>query len=154
MTTTDADSLFIDTNVFVYAAIENAPMHAAATTALKAYQENGTPCCINRQVLREFMCIMTRPQTFLPVPEISTMTRQIHFMEDRFLVVEDNYQTTQVLLGLIEKFSIGGKRVHDANIVASMIVQEIPRILTHNTRDFETFAELITVVPLEQYASL
>jgi predicted nucleic acid-binding protein len=150
MTTMGDDSIFIDTNIFVYAAIENAPMHSVAKATLNTCQTGQTACWINRQVLREFMCIMTRPQTFLPSPEIATVVKQIYYMEARFRVVEDNHQTTHTLLELLEKFSIGGKRVHDVNIVATMLVQGIPRILTHNTRDFEVFSDLITIVPLAE----
>jgi len=42
-------------------------------------------------------------------------------------------------------FQIGGKQVHDANIVASMLAYEIPCLLTHNHKDFERFAEVIKV---------
>jgi predicted nucleic acid-binding protein len=43
----------------------------------------------------------------------------------------------------------GGKQVHDANIVATMLVYGIPKLLTHNTTDFARFSELITVLPLQ-----
>ena len=43
----------------------------------------------------------------------------------------------------------GGKQVHDANIVATMRVHSVPRLLTHNVRDFARFGAVIEVVPLE-----
>jgi len=147
--TRDDEPVFIDTNVLVYAAVENAPLHDCATVALKKYQDAGVPCWVNRQVLREFMCIMTRPQTFMPVPAIATVIQQVHFLEHHFQVAEDNKQITSTLLVLLEKHGIGGKRVHDANIAATMIVHRIPRILSHNVRDFEAFSDVISVLPLD-----
>jgi predicted nucleic acid-binding protein len=53
------------------------------------------------------------------------------------------------LLALSGQVNIGGKQVHDANIVATMQVYGIRRLLTHNTSDFVRFSAFITVVPLE-----
>jgi len=44
---------------------------------------------------------------------------------------------------------MGGRQVHDANIVATMQVYGITHLLTHNTDDFARFAHLITVVLLQ-----
>ena len=38
----------------------------------------------------------------------------------------------------------------DANIIATMLVYGIERLLTHNTADFARFARYITVLPLEE----
>lgn len=39
----------------------------------------------------------------------------------------------------------GGKQVHDANIVATMLAYGVPALLTHNGRDFERFVKWIGV---------
>lgn len=49
----------------------------------------------------------------------------------------------------MESFNIGGKQVHDANIVATMLAYDIPCLLTHNTRDFERFGEVIRIEGIE-----
>ena len=41
------------------------------------------------------------------------------------------------------------RRVHDSNIVATMLVHGVSRLLTHNVGDFTRFAGLITLVPLQ-----
>jgi len=48
----------------------------------------------------------------------------------------------------MQELHIGGKQVHDANIVATMLVYGIPRLLTANPSDFARFAHLLTVEPL------
>ena len=40
---------------------------------------------------------------------------------------------------------IGGNQVHDANIDATMRAYDIPALLTHNTKDFERFREVIRI---------
>lgn len=56
---------------------------------------------------------------------------------------------TERLLGLMEQISVGGKQVHDANIVATMLAHGVPNLLTHNTADFMRYSGLITILPLE-----
>jgi len=41
-----------------------------------------------------------------------------------------------------------GRRIHDANIVATMLVYGVRRLLTNNTDDFVRFAAFIDVLPL------
>ena len=43
-------------------------------------------------------------------------------------------------------FAFGGKQVHDANIVATMIAHGETRLLTFNESDFRRFGSLIEVV--------
>jgi len=44
---------------------------------------------------------------------------------------------------------LSGKQIHDANIVATMLVHHIPALLTTITEDFKRFSHLITVLPLD-----
>ncbi len=49
---------------------------------------------------------------------------------------------------LLRKFPIAGRQIHDANIVATMMAHGVSRLLPHDTKDFERYADFITVVPL------
>jgi len=40
------------------------------------------------------------------------------------------------------KYDLKGKRIHDANIVASMLKFSIPLIFTFNASDFKAFEEI------------
>ncbi|WP_211175840.1 VapC toxin family PIN domain ribonuclease [Brasilonema sp. UFV-L1] len=105
---------------------------------------------ISRQVLREYLATLTRPQKFTALLPITIVIQDIRYFQSRFQVAEDGSQVTERLLTLMEEISSGGKQVHDANIVATMLVYGIPQLLTHNTGDFARFSELITVLPLLQ----
>jgi predicted nucleic acid-binding protein len=52
------------------------------------------------------------------------------------------------LLTLCLAIPVGGKQIHDANIVATMQTYGIDKLLTHNTVDFARYQSLITVIPL------
>jgi len=61
---TDAEPLFIDTNVLIYANVAGAPFHEQALKVLTSAYQSKQPLWISRQVLREFIAARTRPQTF------------------------------------------------------------------------------------------
>lgn len=145
----DDNFVFIDTNILVYASVPESPFHSVALNAIQSREQIEQELWISRQVLREYLATLTRPQAFTePIP-IVTLTAEIYFFQNRFRVAEDNFQVTERLLRLMEEISSGSKQVHDANIVAIMLVYGIPQILTHNTADFARFFELVTVLPLQ-----
>ncbi|WP_199341571.1 MULTISPECIES: type II toxin-antitoxin system VapC family toxin [Nostocales] len=146
---TDDNSVFLDTNILVYASVPESPLHLVAINAIQSYEQAGTQLWISRQVLREYLATLTRPQLYTqPIP-ILRVTEEIRFFQNRFRMAEDNSQVTQRLLSLMEEIPVGGKQVHDANIVATMLVYHIPQLLTHNTGDFSRFSQLINVLPLQ-----
>lgn len=152
MATTNADGVFLDTNVLVYPVVEDGPLYATARRAIKECAPGPAACWISRQVLREFIATLTCPQPFAPPFPSSVVVRQARHFEVSFRLAEDGPGVTQRLLELVEQFPLGGKRIHDANIVATMLAHGIPKLLTHNTNDFLAFSNLIEIKPLKAYA--
>jgi len=149
----DDRRIFLDTNVLVFANIEEAPLHAVALDAIQSRERAGREIWISRQVLREYLATLSRPQTFSPPIPAEKLGTQVRSFMSRFRVAEDTAQITERLLDLIQQFPTGGKQVHDANIVATMLVHNIPALLTHNTDDFARFSGIITVLPLDANVS-
>lgn len=56
--------------------------------------------------------------------------------------------TTAELLNLLREFPVGGKQIHDANIVATMLVHDIDTLVTQNIEDFKRFSGKIGLIPL------
>ncbi len=67
----------------------------------------------------------------------------MQYLEERFQVADDTAAVTEHLIKLLENHKIGGKQVHDANIVATMQAYDIPCLLTHNIKDFKRIGEVI-----------
>lgn len=109
-----------------------------------AYQSE-QPLWISRQVLREFIAARTRPQTFAQPSTPEMVIERVWYLENRFQVADDTTAVTRQLIKLLEDFKIGGKQVHDANIVATMLTYDIPCLLTHNIKDFERFRDVIKI---------
>ncbi|HEX20603.1 MAG TPA: PIN domain-containing protein [Acidiferrobacteraceae bacterium] len=140
----DDKSLFVDTNVLVYANVIETPFHEQALAAINTAHKAGRSIWISRQVIREYLVTLTRPQTFENLPR-TTVLEQVDQFIDRFQVADDTTVVTEQLAKLMQNFKIGGKQIHDANIVATMLAYDIPCLLTHNVKDFERFGKVIRI---------
>lgn len=143
------NAVFIDTNILVYANLALSPFHIQATERLRSLAEQGIDLYISRQTLREYLAAMTRRSDLTGTIPIESLVADVRYFASYFRLVEDNSLVTARLLTIMAEIPIGGKQVHDANIVATMLVYGIPQLLTHNTSDFARFSELITVLPLQ-----
>lgn len=142
------NAVFIDTNVLIYTKLSLSPFHQKAIEQLQTLEATGTQLWISRQTIREYLSALTRSNDLsAPIPTAS-LVEDSRLFASQFSVAEDNSDVTERLLTLIEQVSVGGKQIHDANIVATMQAYKIPSLLTHNTQDFNRFANLITVIPL------
>ena len=148
MATTAAETIFVDTNVLVYSDVTSSPLHVAAHTRLISFQAAGHVLWVSRQVIREYLVTLTRSQVFsapLSPAEAAASARKI---ANQMRVANERSEVGEQLLDLVTRYSVKGKQIHDANIVATMLAHGIKRLLTHNTADFERYRDLIELVPL------
>jgi predicted nucleic acid-binding protein len=145
---TPSDSVFIDTNILVYANLTLSPFHAPAFAKLGGLIAAGVELWISRQTLREYLSAMTRPGVLTGSIPIPSLVADVRGFAASFRMAEDSHAVTNNLLILIGSIPVGGKQIHDANIVASMQAYGVSKLLTHNTVDFARFAPIITVLPL------
>ena len=143
-----AKKIFLDTNVLIFSTAIRAPLHQTARQAIQEQHAAGAEIWISRQVLREYLAALSRPQTFSNPQPPDILVADIRSFINQFFIAEDSVQVTERLLDLLQQFPTGGKQVHDANIVATMLAYGIPSLLTNNTGDFARFAGHITIVPL------
>lgn len=148
MATTAADPVFVDTNVLIYARQARSPFHAQATAKLQALAAAGHPLWISRQVLREYLAAMSAHGALTAALSMSALLTDVQTFQQQFLVAEDGPAVTSHLLNLLAAIPCGGKQIHDANIVATMLTHGVPQLLTHNVADFTRFAAHMTLVPL------
>ena len=120
MATMGDNALFVDTNILVYANVIETPFHGQALAAINKAHEAGRTIWISRQVIREYLVTLTRPQIFGNLPRTLLLEQVDQFIE-RFQVADDTAEAADQLIKLMESFKIGGKQVHDANIVAIML---------------------------------
>jgi predicted nucleic acid-binding protein len=145
MAMTDAEDWFVDTNVLVYASQIDSPWHAKAEGVLRDAEAAGAALWISGQILREYLATVTRPQQGRPAVPMTEAIERVRFFAQRFEMVDDGPEVRERLLSLLATYPVAGKQVHDANIVATMLANDVTRLLTFNIADFRRFAELIAI---------
>lgn len=147
MTTTDVKPpLFLDTNVLIYASIKEAPEHQAVRGFIEHCLATGTPLYISRQVLREYLAVLSRPQSnFNAIPQSMLLT-WLAAWRDRCQVLDDTGIVMETLWKLFADIPFGGKQVHDANLVATMFSYGLDALVTANTADFKRFTPRLKLI--------
>jgi predicted nucleic acid-binding protein len=141
---------FVDTNTLIRATVISAPEHAITKRMIEHLVSTKAELWISRQILREYASVITREQTYAkPVKSVDIAVVLRTFVK-RFRVADENDSVTTLFIDLLETIEVGGKQVHDANIVATMQSYNISSLLTYNLKDFERFAAYIEPVdPIE-----
>ena len=94
---------------------------------------------ISRQVVREYLSVVTRPQTWPVAITRDDALNDATRLLSSFEVLEDGPLVTESLIGLCREVPVGGRQVHDANIVATMLAHDERRLLTFNVADFRRY---------------
>ncbi len=149
MATRVADRVLLDTNVLLAATDEGRGEHAAALAALNDWPATGTALYTSGQILREYLSVATRPleHNGLGLTQ-SDAIANARALRGRLRSLEENLKVTDRLFGLLGDIACRGKQVHDANIVATMLVHGVDTIVTMNTSDFARFADRVAIVEL------
>lgn len=139
--------MFVDTNVLVAARSAKAPDRQAALNALSRERQSET-LRISRQVIREYLAVVTRPQTWASPLSMVEALLDVGRYASAFEILEDGQAVMDMLALLCREIPVGGKQVHDANIVATMLAYGERRLLTFNARDFRRFGQRVELVAL------
>lgn len=91
---------------------------------------------------------MSRSVLTRPAVPMAAILADISRFESQFQLAEETKAVFSNLRVLLQSISVGGRQIHDANIVATMQTYGITHLLTHNTADFARFAGLVQVIPL------
>ncbi len=142
------DSLFIDTNVWLYATDPASPFHTRALTALDMAQDFGATLITSPQILREYLAVGTRPNVIATRPTLADLLANVADIRMRCRLVDETRAVVDQLAVLLGRIPTAYRRIHDANIVATMLTWNVSRLLTHNGADFVPYQHLITIVSL------
>lgn len=68
------------------------------------------------------------------------------WMLNTFQILGDGPAVTNRLMALCREVPVGGRQIHDANIVATMLAHGEQRLLTFNASDFRRYGNRIELV--------
>jgi predicted nucleic acid-binding protein len=137
------DILFVDTNVLLTATDESRPDHLHARKLFAIAGRRGFHLGTSGQILREYLVVATRPahvnglglNTDDALGNAEAFLRRLVFYEETELVATGVRRLTRT-------HGLTGKRIHDANVVATMLAHDIAKLVTQNPDDFGTFPEV------------
>ncbi len=137
---------FVDTNVVLRALLTEMDLHKEADGLLKQMLREEAELWISGQVIREFIVQATHPRTLKVPLTVEEIIAEINIMKQIFQIADETAAVREKLLDLLKAYPTRGKQVHDANIVATMLVNSIDTLLTINVDDMKRFADKIKLI--------
>jgi predicted nucleic acid-binding protein len=119
-----------------------------AREALTRFAAAGEALCISRQILREFLAVVTRPQAWAKAITSAEAANAPLSLAQEFDILEDGPPVWEHLVELCRSFAFSGRQVHD--VVAIMLAHGERRLLTFNAADFARFAGIVDVSSLPE----
>ena len=116
--------------------------------AVDAIFARGEELCFVSQNLVEFWNVCTRPvdKNGFGLTSAETDVRA-RLIESRFRFLPDSERVHDEWRRLVVEHSVVGVQVHDARLVAAMLVHDVPQLLTLNNRDFGRYSGISVVHP-------
>lgn len=143
----DADGrVLIDTNILIYATLENDPRFERSRELLLSPDKNERHTSV--QNLAEMYPNLTGPRMERPdEPAVARAKIQSISSLPSLQVLPLTGDVQTIALELCEKYGITRQRYYDAQLAATMVVHGIQTLLTENDRDFKDMTEIRAVNP-------
>jgi predicted nucleic acid-binding protein len=138
----------VDTNILLRSIDPSHPMNAIAVQALATLRGQGEQFCIVPQNLIEFWSVYTRPLERNGLGRTSEEAKvELAQLKTFFPLLLDVPAIYPEWERLVSAYAVRSVNVHDARLVAAMLVHGLTHILTFNTRDFVRYSEITAVDP-------
>jgi len=138
----------VDTNVLLRGIQATDPMYADARRAVATLINQRHQLSVIAQNLIEFWAVATRPQANngLALSIIDTAAH-INSFQESFILLPDTPNIFSEWQHLVETHSVSGRQVHDARLIAAMVVHGVSNLLTFNADDFNRYHGITVVNP-------
>lgn len=138
--------VLVDTNVLIYATLEDDPRFARSRDLLLA--RGGYERFVSVQNLAEMYPNLTGPKMEHPDPPSVARAKIASVASLPTLqVLPLTGDVQSIALELCEKYGIVRQRYYDAQLAATMIAHGIRTLVTENTQDFRDITEIRAVDP-------
>jgi predicted nucleic acid-binding protein len=138
----------VDTNVLLRSVQANDPTYELARRASASLIGEGHKLSVIAQNLIEFWAVATRPTTSNGLAlSITDTVAHIRSFQETFTLLPDTADIFTEWERLVQSHAVSGRQVHDARLVAAMLVHGVTHLLTFNTDDFKRYNKIIAVNP-------
>ncbi|MEK6476246.1 type II toxin-antitoxin system VapC family toxin [Catalinimonas sp. 4WD22] len=135
-------AILFDTNVLVYAKDQPSSFHDKAVQFLDNYEGEIYTTSKN---LTEYLVATTRGDT--PISPLSEALEDIDDFINVFSILYPDKKSYQKLLQLLTQHQHRGKKIHDYEIAAIALANNIKQIATFNEKDFSGIAGVQVINP-------
>jgi predicted nucleic acid-binding protein len=143
-----AQAYLLDTNVLLRLYQPNSPEFSSIRRAVHSLHHANAPVYYLSQNIVEFWNVSTRSIAQngygLSPAETNKVATQI---EKAFILLPDVEAIHHEWRRLVFTYGVSGAKVHDARIVAAMIVHGVRQLLTLDDSDFGRYTEIVAVLP-------
>jgi predicted nucleic acid-binding protein len=137
----------LDTNVLLRVADIGDKDHLTASNAVATLIRNGDELFIATQNIIEFWAIGTRPANVNGVGWDPSRVAEVASFLAQFPLLEERPNILETWLDLVSRYRVSGKTVHDARLVALMLIHGVSNVLTFNVADFVRYSEIQPLPP-------
>ena len=142
-------AVLLDTNILLRLTQKDHPHSTIALRAVGSLRRGQATMVLMSQNLVEFWAVATRPGTAnglnLTIEQAQAELADFEELVDLLPELPVHHEW----LRLVTKYRVSGKNVHDARLVASMVVHGVEQILTFNGADFTRYAEISVLDPFQ-----
>ena len=144
-----------DTGILLRLFDRSDPNHATVRESVRLLHRIGHQPVIAIQNAVVFWNVMTRPAAARGGFGLSVATthRRLQHLRRRFAVLAENLLVFDEWMRITAAHGVSGRAVHDARLVAQMLVSQVPTILTLNPGDFRRYSAISVVTPMEFLAA-
>lgn len=137
-----------DTNILLRLAEPHDPDYTIVRDAVDTLVGRGEELCYTAQNLVEFWNVCTRPITHNGFGLSSAEAdERAKIIEAEFRFLPDSERVHVEWRRLVTQYAVAGVQVHDARLVACMLVHGVSNILTLNEKDFARYSGISVVHP-------
>jgi len=147
---TPPDRAMLDTNVLLAATDAGRAEHDQALEIVNDWPGRGTTLYTSGQIMREYLAVATRPAERNGLGlKLADALANVRALRARTNLLAEDGKVADRLLALLDHIECGGSQVHDANVVATMLVHGIDAVVTINLDDFTRFARHVRIIGLD-----
>ena len=138
-----------DSNILLRLVHRDHPEHAFVRAAVRTLYQRGDRGYYTSQNLGEFWNVTTRPTTARGGlgRSVAQADHAARVLERILILLPDTPAVHEVWRRLLVAHALQGVAVHDARLVAAMMVHGLTRILTLNDKDFARYPGITAIHP-------
>ncbi len=148
MVMTDDKRRFVDTNILITASDADRERHIDCRNLIESALAGQIGLFASGQIFREYLVVATRP---IKNNGLAMQTRRalenVQAFKQCIKVLDENSRVSDRLTTLIQRYKLRGKRIHDANVAATMLEHGLKRLVTLNPGDFAVIKEIEVMEP-------